>query len=106
MWKILQNQGRKHRSACEDTTEPSSSVKMMDTSTLMSTTIEARTLVQQPIPAPMLTTVGAADLPLPFPIHVPCDGAEDVAIDATTNNQGVHTSVGIIIVVVVEEILQ
>ena len=42
---ILQNQGQKHGNAGEDTTEPSSSAKMLETSALTSTTLEATTLV-------------------------------------------------------------
>ena len=106
MQKILQNQGQKQGNTGEDTTEPLSSAQMLDTSSLTSTMVEATTLVHQPVPAPLLTTMSVADTPLPSVVHVPNDVAEDVVTNVTMNNQGVHTSPGTVIAAVVKDILR
>lgn len=98
---ILQNQGQKHGNAGEDTTEPSSSAKMLETSALTSTT-----LVQQQVPAPTMTTVVVADTRLPSEVRVSSDVAVDAAVDANTNNLAGHSSPGTDIAAVVEDILQ
>jgi hypothetical protein len=79
---------------------------MLDTSALTSTTVDATTLVHQPVPAPVVTTMGVVDMPLPSVVHEPINVAEDVATDVATNNQKVHTSPTIVIAAVVEDILQ
>lgn len=61
--------------------EPSSSTKLVDTSTLTSTTTKVGTLVQQDVPAPILTTICVVDMPLPDALHV----CNDFMADATTN---------------------
>jgi hypothetical protein len=91
---------------CEDTTKPSSSAKMMVTSALTSTTVEATTFVHEPVPAPLLTSMGVVDAQLPTEVHVCGDIVVDVATDANTNKQGGHSSPGTDIAAVVENILQ
>ena len=103
---ILQNQGQKHGNAGEDTTEPSSSAKMLETSALTSTTLEATTLVQQVVPTPAVTAVVVADTWLPSEIRVSSDVAVDAAVDANTNNLVGHSSPGTDIAAVVEDIVQ
>lgn len=62
-------------------------------------------MVQQFVPTLVLSIVGVADAPLASLVHVPSDVIQDVAINATTNNHGVHTNVGIAIDAVVKAIL-
>jgi hypothetical protein len=102
MRKILQ----KHGNAGEDTTKASSSAKMLDTSALTSTMVEATTLVHESIPTPLLTTMGVVDARLPTEVHVSNDVAEDAATDANTDKQGVHSSPATDIAAVVEDILE
>ena len=63
-------------------------------------------LAHQQVPTPLLTIMGVADMRLPFVVHVPNDDAEDAAIDATTDVQGVHTSPETVTESMVEDILQ
>ena len=79
---------------------------MMVTSALTSMTVEATTLVHEPVPAPLLTSMGIVDAQLPTEVHVYSDVAVDVATDANTNKQGGHNSPGTDIVAVVEDIFQ
>lgn len=106
MRMILQNQGQKHGNAGEDTTEPSTSAKMLDTSALTSTTVEAMTLVHEPVPAPLLTTMGVVDALFPTEVHVSSDVCEDVALEANANKQGVHNNPVADIAAVVEDLLK
>lgn len=99
-------QGQKHGNAGEVTTEPSSPAKMMVTSALTSMTVETTTLVHEPVPAPLLTSMGVVDAQLPTEVHVYSDVTVDVATDANINKQGGHNSPGTDIVAVVEDILQ
>lgn len=106
MRKILQNQGQKQVHAGEDTMEPSSSAQMLDTSALTSTTVAATTLVHQPAPAPILTTMGVAEAPLPSEDPVTIDVAKDAATDVGMNNQEAQTTPNSVIAALVEEIIQ
>lgn len=103
MQKILLNQSHKEGHAGEETTEPSSSQQMLDTSALTSTTVEATTLVHQP--APPSTTMGVADAPLLSAVNVSIDVAEDAATDVTVKNQAVHISADTVIASIIEDIL-
>ena len=66
--------------------------------------VELTTLDPQPVPTPALTVVDVADTRLLSVVHVPSDVAEDAATDATLNKQGVETSLGMVIALVVEDI--
>ena len=88
MRTILQNQGQKQVNVCEDTIGPSSSAKMMVTPALTSCTVEATTLVHEPVPATATTSMGVAYAQLPTEDHVCSDVVVDVAADANTNKRG------------------
>ncbi len=92
--------------AIDDMTEPSSSAKMLDTSALTSTTVELTMLAHQQVPTPLLTTMGVADMRLPYVVRVSSDVAEDATTDATTDVLRMHTSPETVIASVVEDILQ
>ena len=106
MRKILQNQGRKQVHAGEDTMEPSSSAQMLDTSTLTSTTIAATMIGHQTAPAPILTTMGVAEAPLPSEDPVAIDVAKDAATDVGMNKQEAQPTPNSVIAALVEEIIQ
>lgn len=103
MQKILLNQSHKEGHAGEETTEPSSSLQMLDTSALTSTTVEATTLVHQPDPP--LTTMGVADAPLPSVDNVSIDVAEDAATFVTVQNPTLHINSDTIIASIIGDIL-
>ena len=90
--------------AIDDMTKPSSSAKMLDTSALTSTTVELTMLAHQQVPTPLLTTMGIADMRLPYVVHVPSDVAEDATTDATTDVKVVHTCPETVIASVVEDV--
>ena len=79
---------------------------MMVISALTSTTVEATTLVHEPVPAPLLTSMGVVDAQLQTEVHVYSEVDVDVATDANTNKQGGHNNPGTDIAAVVEDILQ
>jgi hypothetical protein len=106
MRMILQNQGQKHPTAIDDMTEPSSSAKMLETSALTSTTVKLKMLAQKQAPTPVLSAMGGADMRLASVVHVPSDVAEDVATDAITDVQGVHTSPETVIASIIEDVLE
>jgi hypothetical protein len=101
----MQNQGLKQVHAGEETMEPSSSAQMLDTSALTSTTVAVTTLVHQPAPAPIVTTMGVAEAPLLSEDPVPIDVAKDAAIDVCMNNQEAQTTPTSVTAALVEEII-
>jgi hypothetical protein len=105
MRTIMQNQGLKQVHAGEETMEPSSSAQMLDTSALTSTTVAVTTLVHQPAPAPIVTTMGVAEAPLLSEDPVPIDVAKDAAIDVCMNNQEAQTTPTSVTAALVEEII-
>ena len=70
------------------------SAKLVDTSSLTSTTAEAWTVSPEPAP-----------LPSHFALFVCTDDVKDVAVDASTNKVTDHANINMDIVTVVEEIL-
>ena len=106
MRMILQNQAHKHPTAIDDMTEPSSSVKMLETSALTSTTEELTMLAPKQTPAPPPSAIKGSDMRLASVVHVPSDVVEDAATDARTDVQGVQTGSECIIAAIIEDILE
>lgn len=106
MRTIMQNQGQKTLNACEDTTGPSSSAKIVVTSALTSCTVEATPLVHEHIPATLTTGIGGADAQLPTEDHVCSDVVVDVASAANTNKEGGHNNPVTEVAALVKEVPQ
>jgi hypothetical protein len=106
MRMILQNQSQKHPTNIDSMTEPSSSTKMLDISTLTSTTEDLVMVAQKQSPTPVFSAMGGADMRLASAIHVPSDVAEDAAPNAVTDVEGVPPSSETIIASIIEDILE
>ena len=103
---ILQNQSQKFPPAIDDTTEPSSSARMHDTSALTSTTVELTMLAQNQAPTTGLSALGGADVFVVPGVHVPSDVAEDAATFVVTDGEGVQPSSETVIASIIEDILE
>ena len=101
---ILQNQGHKNPTSIGDTTEPSSSGKMLQNAALTAT--EVPQLAQKQAPTSVLSAMGGTDLHLASVVHVPTDVLEDVACDANTDVVGVQMTSETIIASIIEDVLE
>lgn len=93
MHQVLHNQGLKQTIVLEDVPEPSSSTKVVETSTLTSTTTSAQTAVLQEFRMPMLKSTAPPTMTQNASAPLPPTVTEVVLNDVSTDVPVVHADV-------------
>ena len=105
MQSLLHKIGSKESIACDDMQAQASFAKLVDTSVLMSTAVEVKTVPPEPTLPLLFNVVSVVDVSSPFALLVCNNVIEDILADATMNKAAYHGNITTDIITVVKEIM-